>query len=70
MASDEILTVSKIYKMDGEYAIKCPHCNEFFCVSEDDISEMRGEQYTGHYGCDGWVEVSYDAAYAGRAPEQ
>lgn len=70
MASDEILTVTRIGRADGEYGCFCPHCGKPMFFSEDDIYDVRGSQYqhtriinfrTGER-CDGWIEVSSRAA--------
>ncbi len=72
MATDEILSVTRIGKADGEYGCYCPHCGRPMFFSEDDIDDIRGSQYqhiriislrTGER-CDGWLEVSTDAGYS------
>lgn len=69
MASNEILTVTRIGRADGEYGCFCPHCGRPMFFSEDDIDDIRGSQYqhtriisirTGER-CDGWFEVSTEA---------
>ncbi|MBT2054920.1 hypothetical protein KKZ69_11570 [Enterobacter hormaechei subsp. hoffmannii] len=69
MASNEILTVTRIGRADGEYGCFCPHCGKPMFFSEDDIDDIRGSQYqhtriisikTGER-CDGWLEVSTEA---------
>lgn len=69
MASNEILTVTRIGRADGEYGCFCPHCGRPMFFSEDDIDDIRGSQYqhtriisirTGER-CDGWLEVSTEA---------
>ncbi|EPB5228418.1 hypothetical protein ACRJZV_004826 [Citrobacter freundii] len=69
MASNEILTVTRIDRADGEYGCFCPHCGKPMFFSEDDIDDIRGAQYqhtrvislrTGER-CDGWLEVSTEA---------
>ncbi|WP_419879789.1 hypothetical protein [Citrobacter braakii] len=70
MASNEILTVTRIGRADGEYGCFCPHCGNPMFFSEDDIDDIRGSQYqhtriislrTGER-CDGWLEVSTRAS--------
>lgn len=70
MASNEILTVTRIGRADGEYGCFCPHCGNPMFFSEDDIDDIRGSQYqhtriislrTGER-CDGWLEVSTGAS--------
>ncbi|MCS2162997.1 hypothetical protein MUU47_18085 [Scandinavium sp. H11S7] len=72
MATNEILTVSRIGRADGEYGCYCPHCGKPMFFSEDDIDDIRGSQYQ-HTSiislltserCDGWLEVSTDAGYS------
>jgi hypothetical protein len=72
---DEILTVRRFSKDGGSYCVKCPHCGEVVGIAGDDSSEVKGEQfqhkrreYHGpsgprHVGCDGWFEVSRNAAF-------
>lgn len=69
MATDEILTVTRIGRADGEYGCFCPHCGRPMFFSEDDIDDVRGSQYqhtlilsirTGER-CDGWIEISTGA---------
>lgn len=69
MANNEILTVSRIGRADGEYGCFCPHCGNPMFFSEDDIDDVRGSQYqhtriinlrTGER-CDGWLEITTDA---------
>lgn len=72
MASNEILTVERIGRADGEWGCMCPHCGKPIFFSEDDINDVRGSQYQ-HNGrtswrteerCEGWLEVSDDAKYS------
>lgn len=71
MPNNEILTVKKIGRADGEWGCYCPHCKRPMFFSEDDIDDVRGSQYqhtnvisirTGER-CDGWLEVDDSAAY-------
>lgn len=76
-ATDEILTVQRVSKDGGTYCVKCPHCKEIIGIDGDDLSEIRGEQYQHKrreyqgargpkfIGCDGWLEVSRTAVFAG-----
>ena len=71
-----ILTVMRVTKDGGDYAVKCPHCKSVIGVAGDDMSEIRGEQFQHKrrkfpgpngpksVGCDGWLEVSQDAVFA------
>ena len=71
MAKNEILTVSVLGRADREWGCFCPHCGRPMFFSEDNISDIRGEQYqhsrvinlmTGQR-CNGWVEVDSRAGY-------
>lgn len=72
MTTNEILTVTRIGRADGDYGCYCPHCGKPLFFSEDDLDDIRGSQYqhtsvinliTGER-CDGWLEVSTDAGYS------
>lgn len=73
-ATDEILTVNKVIKdNDGTYCVECPHCKAIIGIEGDSLNDIRGEQYQHKrreypgphgmrsVGCDGWLEVSFDA---------
>jgi hypothetical protein len=68
MSTNEILTVKKIGRADGEWGCYCPHCKRPIFFSEDDIDDVRGSQYqhasicTGEH-CDGWLEIDDSAVY-------
>lgn len=68
MAIDEIKIVRRVYRDSGDYMVVCPHCKDWVVLAEDDLSEIRGEQYI--HKCDGWFEVSHGARYAGRMPDE
>lgn len=61
-ATDEILTVTKVFKDGSDWGVKCPHCKRVLGLPSGPV---RGEQFqdrTGSgYGCGGWFEVSHDA---------
>lgn len=70
MSSDEIKSVHRVYRLDGEYAVFCPHCHSRIYIEGDDLSEILGEQYhhksNAFTHCDGWFQVETSARYAGR----
>jgi len=78
MATNEILPVNKIGRIDGEWACYCPHCHHILTFVEADIDEVRGSQYQCRRPisirtmelCEGWLEVSDDAGYARRLCDQ
>lgn len=75
IASDLILSVRRVTRDGGSYAVKCPHCREIIGIDGDDLSEIRGDQYQHkrrsypaprglrYSGCDGWFEIAQTAAF-------
>ena len=78
MATNEILPVNKVGRVDGEWACYCPHCHHILTFAEDDIDEVRGSQYQCRRPvsirtmelCEGWLEVSDEAGYTRRLFDQ
>lgn len=79
IADNTILPVKRVSRTDGDYVVKCPHCQLVVAVEGEDLSEMRGEQFqhrrkaqlmesggTQYVGCDGWLEISNDAYFVRR----
>lgn len=55
--SKAILKVSLVFKDDGEFLLKCPHCARIrgICDEFGTLSSLVGEQY--QCDCDGWFEI-------------
>ena len=78
MATEDILTVNKIGRADGEWGCFCPHCGRPIFFSEDDIDNVRGSQYQhkaftsflSNERCDGWLEVDSSARHVRRLFDQ
>ena len=78
MASNEILTVDRVGRADGDFGCYCPHCRLPMFFSESDLDYIRGEMYqhtrvinlTTGERCDGWLEVSSTARYSQRLFDQ
>lgn len=65
--TDEILPVKRFARdTDGSWVVKCPHCKATLGVEDgEEDGTPRGEQYqhTSAFGCNGWFEVTDNAAY-------
>ncbi|MEA5357340.1 hypothetical protein VB319_25765 [Vibrio parahaemolyticus] len=60
--SNEILPVTVLFKEDGEFILKCPHCGVNRTVQSESgsFSDIKGEIYEDNL-CTGSFEISYDA---------
>ena len=61
MPTDEILDVHHVSNDSDSYIVRCPHCKNVIGVEGEDLSEIRGEQYTCR--CGGWLQIADNARY-------